>query len=51
MMIVIIRYFRTVIFDEKCGRGHPVLIYIKKKSEFAGIEKNYGSIKNYTWIC
>ena len=30
LMIVMIRYCRTVLFDEECGRGHPVLIYIKR---------------------
>ena len=32
------------------GGGHPVLISINNKSEFAGIEKKVGRIENYTRI-
>ena len=49
-MVVMMRVCKRVLFDEKCGRGHAVLISINNKSEFAGIEKKDGRIDNYTRI-
>ena len=37
-------------FDEKCWQGHPVLISINKKLQYAGFKNKDEGIKNYTWI-
>ena len=47
---VMMRDFRRTSLMKKYGRGNPVLIYINKKSEYAGFKNKYGRIKNYTWI-
>ena len=35
-----------MIFDENCGQGHPVLIYINNKLECSGFENKGKMIKN-----
>ena len=50
-MGVVMRDYRRVNFDENCGQGHPVLIYINNKSECALFEKGDEKIKNGIWTC
>ena len=45
-MIVMMRDCRRIIFDENCGQGHPVLIYINNRLECSGFEKKGKIIKN-----
>ena len=46
MMIVIMRGFRRMIFDEKCGQGHLVLIYINNKLKCSDFEKKGEMVNN-----
>ena len=46
MKILIIKGCRVMIFDENCGHGHPVLIYINNRLECSGFEKKDKMNKN-----
>ena len=40
------RGYRRMIFDENCGQGDPVLMYINNKLECSGFENKVKIIKN-----